>query len=413
MLATTPRAALRSTRALRARPTPIRARQVRQPRNIRYQSTVSSSAQASGGAGGGSSHALVGGVAGGLVAFLGGYLWYSFSGAKSVVNSVSSAKSYVDTAFKKTTEAAPEPNQAVKWLRDTVTSYTRMIPGASIYVDKAFDDLDKIREKHGDEVDKIISNTYNELKKTTQKGFSVEAATDAWDILQKCLKRISALAGDAAQDILENHPQLKEKVGGRFDQLKQMGDQYGPEAKKQVEDTWNQAQDILKGGFSAETLKKIQDLIQEKTKELQKYGDQAWQKGIEQAKPILDKQPQLKELVEKNKDKLLQGDLGQLWQKIQEASKSGNTDDITKFIKEQTEKASSKAGGGIDQLLKMIPGGSEIAPKLQQLQELGEKHGKEAENLFKSAIEDIKKVLEKKVEEGQQLKDKVEKDVKK
>lgn len=347
------------------------------------------------------------------MAFLGGYLWYSFSGAKSVVNSVSSAKSYVDTAFKKTTEAAPEPNQAVKWLRDTVTSYTRMIPGASIYVDKAFDDLDKIREKHGDEVDKIITNTYNELKKTTQKGFSVEAATDAWDILQKCLKRISGLAGDAAQDILENHPQLKEKVGGRFDQLKQMGDQYGPEAKKQVEETWNQASDILKGGFSAETLKKIQDLIQEKTKDLQKYGDQAWQKGIEQAKPILDKQPQLKELVEKNKDKLLQGDLGQLWQKIQEASKSGNTDDITKFIKDQTEKASSKAGGGIDQLLKMIPGGSEIAPKLQQLQELGEKHGKEAENLFKSAIEDIKKVLEKKVEEGQQLKDKVEKDVKK
>ncbi|KAK5050978.1 hypothetical protein LTR84_003537 [Exophiala bonariae] len=413
MLATTPRVALRSTRALRARPAPIRVRQVRQPRNFRYQSTTSNPSQASGGASGGSSHALLGGAAGGLVAFLGGYLWYSFSGAKSVVNSVSSAKSYVDTAFKKTTAAAPEPNQAVQWLRETVTSYTRMIPGASIYVDKAFDDLDKIREKHGDEVDKIITKTYNDLKKTTQKGFSMEAATDAWDILQNCLKDIGSLAGDAAQDILENHPQLKEKVGGRFDQLKQMGDQYGPEAKKQVEDTWKQAQDILKGGFSAETLKKIQDLIQEKTQEIQKYGDQAWQKGIEQAKPILDKQPQLKKLVEENKDKLLKGDLGQLWQKLQEAAKSGNTDDIQKFIKEQTNKASSSAGGGIEQLLKMIPGGSELAPKLQQLQELSQKHGQEAENLLKGAIEDIKKVLEKKVDEGQQLKNKVEKDAKK
>jgi len=413
MLAATPRVALRSTRALRARPAPIRVRQVRQPRNFRYQSTTSSSAQTGGGASGGSSHALLGGAAGGLVAFLGGYLWYSFSGAKSVVNSVSQAKSYVDTAFKKTTAAAPEPNQAVQWLRETITSYTRMIPGASGYVDKAFDDLDKIREKHGDEVDKIITNTYNDLKKTTQKGFSVEAASDAWDILQKCLKQIGSLAGDAAQDILENHPQLKEQVGGRFDQLKQMGDQYGPEAKKQVEETWNQAQDILKGGFSAETLKKIQDLIQEKTKDLQKYGDQAWQKGIEQAKPILDKQPQLKELVEKNKDKLLKGDLGQLWQKLQEAAKSGNTDDIQKFIKEQTDKASSSAGGGIEQLLKMVPGGSELAPKLHQLQELSQKHGQEAENLLKGAIEDIKKVLEKKVDEGQQLKNKVEKDAKK
>lgn len=407
MLATTPRAALRSTRALRARPLPIRARQ---PRNLRLQSTAP--AHTSGGSSGGSSHALLGGVAGGLVAFLGGYMWYSFSGAKSVVNSVHQAKSYADSAFKKTTAAAPEPNQAVQWLRDTVTGYTKMIPGASIYVDKAFDDLDKVREKHGDEVDKIINDTYYDLKDTTQKGLSVDAASDAWDILQKCFKRIGSLAGDAAQDILENHPQLKEKVGGRFEQLKQMGDEYGPEAKKQVDETWKQAQDILKGGFSAETLKKIQDLIQEKTEELKKYGDQAWQKGIEQAKPILDKQPKLKELVEKNKDKLLQGDLGQLWQKLQEASKSGNTEDIQKFVKEQTDKVSSQASGGIDQFLKMIPGGAELGPKLQQLQELSQKHGQEAEDLLKSAIEDVKKVLEKKVDEGQKLKQKVEKDVK-
>lgn len=407
MLANTPRAALRSTRALRARPSPIRARQ---PRNLRLQSTAP--AHASGESSGGSSHALMGGVAGGLVALLGGYLWYSFSGAKSVVNSVHQAKSYADSAFKKTTAAAPEPSQAVQWLRDTVTGYTKMIPGASIYVDKAFDDLDKVREKHGDEVDKIINDTYKDLKDTTQKGFSIEAASDAWDILQKCFKRISSLAGDAAQDILENHPQLKEKVGGRFEQLKQMGDAYGPEAKKQVDETWKQAQDILKGGFSAETLKKIQDLIQEKTEDLKKYGDKAWQKGIEQAKPILDKQPQLKELVEKNKDKLLQGDLGQLWQKLQEAAKSGNTEDIQKFVKEQTEKVSSGAGGGIDQFLKMVPGGAELGPKLQQLQELSQKHGKEAENLLKSAIEDVKKVLEKKVDEGQKLKEKVEKDAK-
>ncbi|KEF51410.1 uncharacterized protein A1O9_12559 [Exophiala aquamarina CBS 119918] len=407
MLATTPRAAARSTRALRARPVPIRARQ---PRNFRLQST--GPAQSGSEASGGASHALLGGVAGGLVAFLGGYLWYSFSGAKSVVNSVHQAKSYADSAFKKTTAAAPEPSEAIKWLRETITGYTRMIPGASIYVDKAFDDLDKVHEKHGDEVDKVINETYKNLKATTQKGFSVEAASDAWDILQDCLKRIGSLAGDAAQDILNNHPQLKENVGGKFEQLKRMGDEYGPEAKKQVDDTWKQAQDILKGGFSAGTLKKIQDLIQEKTQELKKYGDQAWQKGIEQAKPLLDKQPELKKLVEENKDKLLQGDLGQLWQKLQEAAKSGNTDDIQKFVKEQTDEVSGQAGSGIEQFLKMIPGGQELGPKLQQLQELSQKHGEEAERLLKSAIEDVKKVLAQKVEEGQKLKNKVEKDAK-
>ncbi|KIV94519.1 hypothetical protein PV10_02279 [Exophiala mesophila] len=406
MIANTPRVALRSARAIRARPTP----RVRQPRNVRFQSSTGpSSGQASSA---GSSSALIGGIAGGTVAILGGYLWYSISGAKSVVNSVHSAKSYVDGAFKKTTEAAPEPNQAVQWLRETVTSYTCLIPGASTYVDKAFEDLDKIREKHGDEVDKTINETYNELKGVTKKGVSLDALAEGWDILQKCLKRLGSLAGDAAEDILDNHPQLKEKVGGQLSQLKQMGEQYGPEAKKQVDETWSQVQDVLKGGFTADTVNKIQKLIQEKRDQIKKYGDQAWQKGLEQAKPLLEKQPQLKELVEKNKDKLLQGDLGQLWQKLQDAAKSGNTDDIQKFIKEQTGKVSSKSGSGIEQLLGLIPGGSEIMPKLQQLQELSQKHGDDAEKLVKSAIDDIKKVLASKVEEGQKLKDRVEKDAK-
>jgi translation initiation factor 2B subunit (eIF-2B alpha/beta/delta family) len=290
-----------------------------------------------------------------------------------------------------------------------------MIPGASKYVDSAFEDLDKVREKHGEEVDKIISETYGELKDVTKAGFSVEAVSRAWDVIQKCFKRISGLAADAAEDILNNHPQLKDKVGGNIEQLKQMGNQYGPEAKEKVEETWQQIQDILKGGIGVGTIGKLQSLIQEKTQEIKKYGDAAWQKGLEQAKPLLDKQPQLKELVEKNKDKLLQGDLGQLWQKLQEAVKSGNVDDVQKFVQEQVDTASKKAGGGggVEQFLQMIPGGSEVGPKLQQLQELSQKHGQEAEKLMKSAIEDIKKVLQQKVDEGQKLKAKVEADAKK
>merc|ERR1712000_216333 len=351
MLASTPRAAARSTRALRFRqPVPVRPRQ---PRNARFQSTNTSNASSSSSSPA-SSGALMGGLAGGATALLVGYTWYHFSGAKSVVNSVHQAKSYVNSAFKKTTESAPEPNQAVEWLRDTVKSYTKMIPGASKYVDSAFEDLEKIRQKHGEEVDQIIKETYNELKGVTNKGFSVEAVSQAWDVIQKCFSRISSLAVDASQDILNNHPQLKEKLGGNFEQLQKMGEQYGPEAKEKVEETYNQVRDILKGG------------------------------------------------------------LGQLWQKLQEAAKSGNTDDVQNFVKEQVNNLSQKAGGGgIEQYLQMIPGGSEIASKLQQLQELSQKHGQEAEKLAKSAMEDIKKVLSQKVEEGKKLKEKAEADAKK
>ena len=389
----------------------MRPSQPLQPRNIRFQSTTP--ANTSTNATQGSSHALVGGLAGGTFACLLGYMWYSFSGAKTAVNSMHTTKSYIDNAFKKTTEKAPEPSQAVQWLKETVQSYTKMIPGASKYVDQAFQDIEKVQEKHGDEVNKIINDTYGQLKDTTKTGFNMEAVMQTWDILQDCFKRIGKLAGSAGQDIIDNHPQIKEQFGGQFQQLQQMGEQYGPEAKKQVEDTWGQVSDILAGGIGFSQIQKIKDLVQEKQQQIQQYGDQAWQKGLEQAKPLLDKQPQLKQLFEENKSKLLKGDLGQLWQMVQEATQSGNTDDLQKFVQEQVKKASGGAGGGMEQFLHMIPGGSEIAPKLQQLQELSDKHGQEAEKLVKSAIEDIKNLLSQKVEEGQKLKEKPQDDAKK
>lgn len=128
-----------------------------------------------------------------------------------------------------------------------------------------------------------------------------------------------------------------------------------------------------------------------------------------QAKPYLDKNPQIKKLVEENKDALMQGDLSSLWEKV----KSGNTEDVEKFVKDTAEKAKNKGsqmGFDVDKYMKMIPGGSEIMPKLQQLQEIGQKHGKEAEDLLKSTIEEIKSVLQKKVDEGQKIAEKAKKD---
>jgi len=211
-----------------------------------------------------------------------------------------------------------------------------------------------------------------------------------------------------------NHPDLKKKVGGNLDQLKSMGDQYGPEAKKKVDETWDQVKNILKGGVGLGTADQLRKLVQDKIQEVKKLGDQAWQKGMEQASPALDKAPKVKELVEQNKDKLMQGDLSQLWEKVQQAAKSGDTGDLESFVKETVQKGKDKAGGGsgggLEQYINMIPGGSEIMPKLQQLQELAQKHGDEAEKLAKDAFKEIQDVLSKKVDEGQKLADKAKKD---
>lgn len=374
---------------------------------------------------GGASHssAFGAGVAGGLLVLAAGYSYYHFSGAKTIVNTAHQTKQRIDQAFRSSSSAftsssgTPDAHAATQWLRDTITPYARFIPGASGYVDQAFKDIEKVQEKHGDELNKIVKQTYDELKDITKDGASVETASRAWEVLQKCMKHIGQLAGDAAGDVMNEHPELKEKFGKGYKQLQQYGEQFGPEAKKQVEDTKKQVEDIYKQGLNSDNINKIQKLIQEKTEQIKGYGENAWKQGMEKAQPALEKYPELKEQVEKNKDKLLQGDLGQLWQKLQQAAKSGDVDDAKKFVSDQLEKGQQTmsqggGGGGFESLLAMFPHGKDVGGKFQQLQELSQKHGKEAENLVKSAFEDIKKVLEKKVEEGQSLKEKAEKDAK-
>lgn len=227
----------------------------------------------------------------------------------------------------------PEPNEALESLKRTATTYASFIPGGKGYVDSAFKDLDAVRNKHGSEVDNIVKEAYGELRDASSKGLSLETANDAWQILQKHLQRLSDLAGDAAQDILGNHPELKDKFGGSIDQLKQMGDNLGPEAKKQVDQTWQQIQEITKGGIGIGTVEQVRKLVQEKMQAVRKLGDEAWSKGLEQAKPYLDKSPKVKQIVEENAQSLKQGNVGELWSKVKEAVDSGNIDTIEQYIK--------------------------------------------------------------------------------
>ena len=392
----TSRAAVRSIRQLRAPLT----------RNVRRYATAGEEAGSSN-ASSGLSHGVLGGLIGGGIVLAGGYGYYHFSGAKTMVNTAHQTKAYFDRAQQKLAEATPEPNEILQWLRQTARSYAAFIPGAKGFVDTAFDDLDAIHNKHGDKVDKILKQAYDEIKGVTKdKGMSVETATKVWEILQTRLKEVGELAGDAASDILNNHPELKEKVGGNLDQLKQLGDKYGPEAKKQVDQTWQQIQDIIKGGVSLETASRIRKLVEEKMEVVKKMGDEAWKKGMEQAKPYLDKSPKVKELIENNADALKQGNVTELWEKLKDSVQSGSTEGIEQYVKSAVDKAKSQGssmGGDFDKYLKMIPGADKIMPKLSQLQEIGQKHGKEAESLLKETFDEIQQVLSKRVDQAEKL----------
>ena len=51
-----------------------------------------------------------------------------------------------------------------------------------------------------------------------------------------------------------------------------MGDQFGPEAKKIVDEKWKQVQDILKGGVGVGAAEQLRRLIQDKTQEMRKVA---------------------------------------------------------------------------------------------------------------------------------------------
>jgi len=366
---------------------------------------------------------LASGIAGGFVGsaiFFGLYSYTPAGRAVSSVNKVAlEAQKKYDAAAKKLQEKTPDADQAVNYIKEYAYSYVGWIPGGRAYVDAAFQDWEKVRENNKDEADKLVKDAYKQFQDLSKSGLSMETASKAFDVLADLGKKVANLAGDAISDIIDNHPQVKEKLGGNVDQLKELGDKYGPEAKKQVDETWKQVKDIFAGGFSASTISKARKLIEEKVEEIKKLGDKAWKKGLEEAKPYLDKNPKVKELIEKNADALKQGNATELFKRAKSAVESGDLGDLEKYVKDATEKAKSKGneltGGWVDieKYIKEIPNGGEVMEKLQQLSEVADKHKEEGEKLFKETIEELRQVLEKKSEKVQEIAGEAKKDAKK
>ncbi|KAA8570362.1 hypothetical protein EYC84_002658 [Monilinia fructicola] len=372
----------------------LRAPARQQVRQTRFVSTTQAEGAKAGGASG-----FAAGVAGGAVVLAGCYTYYQFSGAKSVVNAYSSTKSQFQRATSALSEKAPEPNQAIQWLRHATSSYAAFIPGAQSFLDGAFDDLEKVQEKHGKEVDEVVSKTYQELKNIGQKGgLDVQTAVQSYNVLTKALRDIAELGKDSLGEVLDNHPQIKEKVGGNLDKLKGMAENYGPDAKKELDDTYKKVSEILAGGLGVGSVEKVRKLIQEKSEKVQKLGEQAWNKGLEEWKPYLEKNPKVKEIVEKNADVLKSGNVKEIFDQVRRAVESGKTDDLQKYIKDAGEKAkNSDLGQNVQQYAQQaaklagIPGSEKLWEKLQHLQEVAKDHGDELEGLVKSAYEDISK----------------------
>ncbi|OLN89338.1 hypothetical protein CCHL11_09013 [Colletotrichum chlorophyti] len=403
-----------------ARSVPRATRAIRAPRQqLRFQSTATSSS--TGTAGSGSSH-FGSGVAGGLAGaalFLAVYSYTPAGRTASKVNKAAKeAEKKYQAAAQKLQENTPSPDQAIDYIKQFAYSYVGWIPGGRAYVDTAFDDFETVRKNHREEADQIVNDAYKQFQDVAKAGLSLEAVHRAYEVLADLSKKIASLSGDALSDIVDNHPQLKEKLGGNIDQLKQLGDQYGPEAKKQVDETWKQVKDVLAGGFTASNFEKARKLVDDKINQVRKLGDEAWKKALEEAKPYLDKNPKVKELLEKNADALKQGNAKEVFEKAKSAVESGDLGGLESYVTDAVDKAKSKGSqlgasfGGLDQYFKMIPDGDQIIPKLKQLREVADNHREEGEKLFKETLEEVKKVLENKAKKAEEIANQAKKEAK-
>lgn len=369
------------------------------------------------------------GAAGGIVGASLLYGIYLMTPAGKMARKLNAAAREADKRYQQVATTikgeTPDTDEAVGKIKEVCYSYVAWVPGGRQYVDAAFNDLAAIRESHSEEVDKIVSETYREFQDIARTGLSIEAASKAYDALASLAKKLASLSGGAADQILTRHPQLKEKVGPPIDQVKRLGAQYGPEARKLVDNTWSQINDIMASGFSNESADKVRKLLDDRTQQLRHIGDGLWEKGLEQAKPYLDKGPRLRELVMSNQDILKEGNVTDLFKQIQNLGEVGDTDKLEDYVKQAIDKAKSAgrgvppaaAGGGsssisaLGQFLGASSGdtGRKLQENIDLLTEVVDKHSAEGRELLEETKNDLRTVLQEKANKARKIVDQTQK----
>ncbi|KAI5815172.1 hypothetical protein BZA77DRAFT_345125 [Pyronema omphalodes] len=370
-------------------------------------------------------------VLGGLITLSGGYIWYHVSGTKKVVETAQTAITKAESAKQAVISATPNKNEIVSFFKNSLGPYVHFIPGA----DKVFEELDRLAESHGEEVEKIIGNAYEEIKNEVKKGgLDVATAVKLADTMKKTAEELKELGKDAGRKVLEDSPELKEKVGKAMDMLKDMADEYGPDAKKVVDETYKELEDLYKEGVTPQGVYKAVQLVKEKKEKIKDMGikvaEKAWEKGTKEAQPYLEKFPEVKKVVEENMDSLKGMALGggisvtmipKLFKTIMDATQGDakeGTEKLKKYFEDITKDGKKKmedftdsdafqgASEYVEKYIKSIPGGEEALkgmPSIDELVNLSKNKGPEAQKLLKETMNDISKVLEKRIGEAKEL----------
>ncbi|KAI0829630.1 hypothetical protein BC628DRAFT_1408486 [Trametes gibbosa] len=396
------------------------------------------------------SHVTAGLVGGGVV-LLGGYTYYQFSGIKKAVDASQAASGYYQQAKAAIAEKAPNnPNEALTYLRDVARSYLVVIPGVRPHVDAAFDTIDELRESHGDEVNRIVADGYEEVRVIVQdsgSGMDVATAMKIYDVLRKRSAQLEELGEKAGKDafgsLSEKYPELSEKLGGGYGELKKLAQSKGPEAKKLYEETSNEIKDIFSKGLSQESLDRARKLIQSKTAEVRKIAKEssqdAWERALKEAGPYLDKFPDIKKLLTDNQDKFIAAGAAtltggsssaqEIFKRVKEvadgdsAKNKEKLKELTEFVQRKAEEAQEQGSARLEKgweslrdWVRTMPGGEDALKRIPDVKvfvKVSQDRGEEAKKLAQETYEAILQVLEEKGKKAKALSEVVKEDVKK
>ncbi|CAL1706825.1 unnamed protein product [Somion occarium] len=328
------------------------------------------------------------------------YSYYHFSGAKKAVESAKSAHQYFQQTTQSIKEKAPKnPNEVIEFIRRVAKSQLGLIPGASSYVDSTLDTLDDLRETHGDDVNSILTDTYNEIQDILQgkdSGADLQTGMKIIIVVKQRMGELNEVARKAGKDAWgkfeEKNPQMAQVLGSRYYELREMAGRSGPETKKIFEETSQEVKDILSKGSTPDAIKQAQSLVKDKSSQIhdlaQKTSQKTWDKAVQQAGPYLEKLPEIKQLVSENASKFVAAGAArvgssksegeEVLSKIKEvADKAGKegllrdkqkVEDLKQFIKTKAQEAEQKVNDqfavsweGLQEWVKSVPGGEEVS----------------------------------------------------
>jgi len=377
---------------------------------------------------------LLAGLAGGATVVVAGYGYYHFSGAKKVIDNAKALKESAIQAKNRLAEKTPEPRVILQYLRSTAKAYAGFVPGASGYVDATFDSVNQLADTHSEEFESILKGAYEELRPILQDGsLDQETAKKVFSVIRKATMQLQDLSARAGSDligpIMDKHPEIKEKLGDSYDQMKKLASQSGPQVRKITQETATKLKDTFKGGFDDKAVENAKQILQEAVDRMQKAtgeagaeAKRAWQDSLGQAQPYLDKLPEIKDLLENKASVLMSGGAAtQIWQRVKEVGEGKKVDkekvkDLKNFIQEKAEGASDSSGDIWDKILEFsqnIPGSEklgEMKPQMEAFVNVARQDSQEAKDLAKETFEDISNVLKEKAEKAKGLKEKAKGD---